>query len=144
LTFYALHYLNEFRPQYECGFGSFIIKDSIVNKFSSYSHLGLCMGMLVVYAITWTFIKIRKSPFSCPNPQCQILANSSSKKIIKSLSIITIIVALTWPTSVTIQTIVGFYPDSKAAKLLLNYSVVMINTGIATNYFIFYAFRYDF
>jgi hypothetical protein len=143
LTFYALH-LNEFRPQYECGFGSFIITDGTVKKFASYSHVGLCMGMLVVYAITWTYIKFRKSPFSCPNPQCQILANASSKKIMKSLSIITIIVALTWPTSMIIQTIVGFYPDSKAAILLLNYSVVMINTGIATNYFIFYAFRYDF
>jgi hypothetical protein len=117
----------------------------MINIIFSYSRLGLCLGMLGVYATIWTYMKFRKSSFSCINPQFEILANASAgtKKIMKSVTMIAIVVSLTWPTSFVIITIASSYPDSTAAQLLRKYSAVLITAGISTNYFIFYAFRYD-
>ena len=60
----------------------------------------------------------------------------------KSLTVITIVVSLTWPIATTIQRIAVSSQDSKAVILLRTYVLVMINAGIAANYFILYAFRY--
>lgn len=72
----------------------------------------------------------------------EILANSAMKKIMKPLTVITIAVAITWPGSMLIFTIAEKFSDSVFMQVTAQYFGVVINMGIAVNYFIFYAFRY--